>query len=178
MMRKHDRRGEPGSERESGGPGSPAASSRGVDALIAGVSAEALQALRGAHPADWFVRTLAEQYAFIKLGDLHRPWQFLRQMAGAPPVQLGVEGFRQDLVDDYNPARHYMAFVFIGFYLPGLSATAMLWLWEIASFVRYRGVWSWPDMVSGQIGIAHGRLVRRYGPTVLPGLIASDLAER
>ena len=178
MMRKHDRRGGLGTERESGGSGPPAASSRGVDALIAGVSANALQALRDARPADWFVRTLAEQYAYTKRGALHRPGGFLRQMAGAPPVQLGVEGFRQDLVDDYNPARHYMAFVFIGFYLPGFSATLMLWLWEIASFVRYRGEWSWPDMASGRIGIAHGRLVRRYGPVVLPGLIAGELAER
>lgn len=164
--------------RDGGGFGSPPASLRGVDALIAGVSAYARQSLRGARSADWFVRTLAEQYAFIKLGDLHRPWRFLRQMAGAPPVQLGADGFRRDLVDDYNPARHYMAFVFIGFYLPGFSAALMLWLWEIASFVRYGGEWSWPDMASGRIGIAHGRLVRRYGPAVLPGLIAGELAER
>ena len=104
--------------------------------------------------------------------------RFLRQMAGAPPLQFGVEGFRRDLVDDLNPARHYTAFVFTGYWLPRWAALLVLWLWEVAGFVRYRGEWSWPDVSSGQVGIRHGRLVARYGPTVLPGLMAADLEER
>src|SRR5688572_17263650 len=53
------------------------------------------------------VRRLAEDFAYIHLQDVWNPYKFLRQMEGAPPVRLGTEGFRRDLVDDHNPARHY-----------------------------------------------------------------------
>ena len=82
-----------------------------------------------------------------------------------------------EVVDDYNPARHYMAFVFVGYWLSTLPAEIVLWCWEIAGFIRYRGQWSPKDIVSGKIGIRHGRLVRRYGAPILPGLVAAELAE-
>ncbi len=149
----------------------------GLDAFIAGVSGYAAQAVRQGRGNVWFVRRIAEAYAFIRLEDIGRPARFLRQMAGVPPVQFGTSGFKTSLVDDPNPARHYTAFVFIGFFLSYSLAVLVLWMWEIAGFIRYRGEWSWPDIANGRIGIRHGELVRRYGPTVLPGLIARDLAE-
>jgi hypothetical protein len=123
------------------------------------------------------VLQLGEDFAYIRLADIWRPLRFLRQMAGAPPVQLGTEGFRRELVDDSNPARHYMAFFVAGYWLPRWAAVALLWAWELAGFVRYRGHWSWPDIASGEVGVAHGRLARRYGVTVLPALMACDLGD-
>ncbi len=172
------KRPEPAQSQQGGDSCSAFAPATGVDALIAGVSRRAAQACAATRSTSWFVRSIAADYANIQLDDWRRPIRFLRQMEGAPPLHLGTEGFRTEIVDDLNPARHYIAFVFIGFYLPGFTAEMMLWLWEVASFVRYRGVWSWPDIASGRIGIAHGRLVRRYGPTVLPGLIAHHMAAR
>lgn len=80
------------------------------------------------------------------------------------------------LVDDKNPARHYMAFVFLGFWLPTILAVMGLWLWEIAGLVRY-GYWATKDVRMGYVGIRHGRLLWRYGAVILPGLMAADLAE-
>lgn len=153
------------------------ASFLGVDSFIRGVSELARLAYHGDTSASQFVRTLGDCYAFIRLNDLPRPLQFLGQMAGAPPIRLGIEGFREDIVDDFNPARHYTALLFVGFHTPAWLATLVLYMWEIAGFIRYRGEWSWPDIRSGQLGIEHGRLVRRYGPVILPGLIAAQLAE-
>jgi hypothetical protein len=147
----------------------------GVDALIAAASRLAADSPGEGSAAA--VRQLGEQYAFIRLADLRRPLRFLRQMAGAPPVELGTAGFRHDLVDDLNPARHYIAFVVVGYWLPRWAAVGVLWLWEVASLIRYWGKWSWPDIASGYLGIRHGRLVRRYGAVILPSLIASELAE-
>lgn len=171
-------REEPGTEYYGSSSGSSPASLGGVDALIASVSAYAKQTCQSRAHTSWFVRTIAADYAYIHLEDVVRPGRFLRQMAGAPPVRFGVHGFRRDVVDDSNPARHYAAFVFLGYYLPGFAADLALYLWEMAGYIRYRGKWSKPDMRNGRIGIMHGRLVRRYGPTVLPSLIAGDLAER
>jgi hypothetical protein len=150
----------------------------GVDALIRCTSHLAWLAYAGHRDTAWFVREIGEQFAFIRLHDIWHPWRFLAQMAGAPPFQFGTAGFRPDLVDDFNPARHYTAFVFIGYYLPLWAAILFLILWEIAGFIRYRGVWSWPDIRNGHIGLRHGKLVRTYGPVVLPALIAAQLAER
>lgn len=150
----------------------------GIDSFIRGVSALAWQAYVAPDGTDEFVRNLADRYAYIRLEDVGSMPRFLRQMAGVPPVQLGTDGFRSSLVDDDNPARHYVALLFIGFYVPGFLATVFLLLWELAGFVRYRGQWSWPDIRSGNVGIRHGRLVRKYGPVVLPGLIAASLADR
>lgn len=124
-----------------------------------------------------FVLAFAEQMAYIRVQDAWNPWRFLRQMEGNPPALWGVRGFRHSLVDDRNPARHYTAFVFVGFWLPGWAAALALWLWEFAGFVRYGLRWSQADIRSGYVGLRHGRLVRRHGHTILPSLLARDLAE-
>ena len=108
--------------------------------------------------------------------DITRPVRFLRQMEGAPPLTLGTAGFRPDLVDDANPARHYTAFVFVGFWLPYLPAIVVLWFWEVLGFIRYKGQWSPADIRMGYVGIRHGTLLRRSVPAVLPRLIERDLA--
>ena len=150
----------------------------GVDAFIGDTCRLAAQADPNRAGTVRFVLNMGEDFAFIRLSDLWRPLRFLKQMASVPPVRFGTEGFRVEVVDDLNPARHYTAFVFVGFWLPTLLAICVLWLWEIAGFVRYKGHWSPGDIRSGNIGIRHGRLVHRYGPTVLPALIAAELAER
>jgi hypothetical protein len=150
----------------------------GIDAFVADVSRRV-----AVSSPDWqgtarFVQGIAEAYAFIRLQDMRSPLRFFKQMAGAPPVQFGNKGFRRSLVDDQNPARHYTAFAFVGFWLPVVLATLVLWTWEILSFFRYGGHWSAADMRMGQVGMQHGWLVRRHGPTILPSLIRRDLAER
>jgi len=124
-----------------------------------------------------FVLAFGEEMAYIRVQDAWNPWRFLRQMEGNPPTRWGTDGFKRGLVDDRNPARHYTAFVFVGFWLPLWMALLVLWLWEVAGFVRYGFRWSQADMRSGYAGLWHGRLVRRYGHTILPSLIARDLAE-
>ncbi|MEZ4636340.1 MAG: hypothetical protein R2856_15485 [Caldilineaceae bacterium] len=64
----------------------------------------------------------------------------------------------------------------MGYWLPAPLAVLMLWAWEIAGFVRY-AYWSQSDMRSGYVGLFHGRMVRRYGHTILPALMARDLTE-
>ena len=150
----------------------------GIDAFIRGVSELAWQAYVSGADSHSFVTHLADRYAYIRLRDIARPIRFLRHMAGVPPVQLGNEGFGADLVDDDNPARHYTALLFVGYYVPTWLATIVLYAWEFAGFIRYGGEWSWPDIRSGLLGIRHGALVRNYGPTVLPSLIAAQIAER
>ena len=147
----------------------------GVDGFIAAVSRLAAQAPPGIVGRRGFILEAGEAFAFIRLQDVGHPVRFLKQMAGKPPQQFGPEGFRADVVDDQNPARHYMAFVFLGFWLPKWLAVVGLWLWEVAGSVRY-GYWATKDMTMGYIGIRHGRAVRSAGPTVLPGLIAAELA--
>lgn len=149
----------------------------GFDAFLAAVEDLAARVYaRQVTPAQ-AIQRLGEDYAFIRLRDLAQPLRFLRQMAGHPPIRLGVIGFRHDLVDDQNPARHYTAFLVLGYWLPFWAAWLSVWLWEIAGFMRYGGKWSKADLESGMVGIRHGRLVRRYGMTVLPGLMAAELAE-
>jgi hypothetical protein len=123
-----------------------------------------------------FVARLGEECAYIRLSDIRHPLRFLRQMAGAPPRRFGVSGFNPALVDDANPVRHYVAFVVVGFWLPWLLGMATLYAWEIAGFVRYRGVWSPRDVASGKVGLRHGRRVRRDGHLALPELVRRDLA--
>ncbi len=147
----------------------------GVDGFIAAVSRMAAQVPPGSAGQRSFILEASDAFAFIRLQDMGHPLRFLKQMAGKPPQQFGPEGFRADVVDDQNPARHYMAFVFLGFWLPKWLAVMGLWLWEVAGSVRY-GYWASKDMQMGYIGIRHGRAVRNSGPTVLPGLIAAELA--
>lgn len=152
-------------------------SGRGLSGFVASVSR-----LAGGYPVSGagsrrFMLAFGDHYAYIRLADLRSPVRFLRQLSGAPPHQFGVDGFRAALVDDSNPARHYAAFVYVGFWLPGWLALLVLWAWEVAGFVRY-GEWSQPDIRSGYVGLYHGRLVRRHGHTILPSLIARDLGQR
>jgi len=147
----------------------------GVDGFISEVSRLAAQAQPGSAGRRRFMLEAAEAFAFIRLQDVGHPLRFLKQMAGKPPMQFGPSGFRPDVVDDQNPARHYMAFVFLGFWLPKWLAVVGLWLWEMAGTVRY-GYWAGKDMAMGYIGIRHGRVVRAAGPTILPSLIAAELA--
>ena len=149
----------------------------GVDAFIADTSRLAAQVEPNRAGTVRFVLRMGEDFAFIRMDDVSHPLRFFKQMASVPPVRFGTDGFGDEVVDDLNPARHYTAFVFVGFWLPALLAICVLWLWELAGFVRYKGHWSPGDIRSGNIGIRHGRLVHRYGPTILPGLIAADIAE-
>jgi hypothetical protein len=123
------------------------------------------------------VRRLAEDFAFIRLQDVWHLYKFLRQMEGEPPIRLGTKGFRRDLVDDHNPARHYMAFVAMGYWLPVFLAKIVLYLWEIAGYIRYGFKWSPADMRSGRTGVRHGNTVRHHGIAVLPELMEAELAE-
>lgn len=148
-------------------------SARGLSGLV--VATRRYIAEEGGDSAS-VVRRLAEDFAYIHLHDVRNPYKFLRQMEGAPPIRLGTEGFRKDIVDDQNPARHYMAFVALGYWLPQLVALAMLYLWEIAGFVRYGFKWSHEDLTCGLLGVRHGHAVRRTGVEVLPMLMARDLA--
>lgn len=150
----------------------------GLDAFIAYLSAQAQVAPSGFAGAARFMLRVSEDCAYICLRDVWRPWRFLAQMAGNPPLRFATTGFDPHLVDDYNPARHYIAFVFIGFWLPRLLALAVLYAWEVAGFVRYGFQWSQKDMRSGLIGLRHGAWVRKYGPAVLPGLVAGEMAHR
>ncbi len=157
-------------------PGS-SSNSTGLRRFVLEVARQAAGAPAGRQGKIRFIRGMGERYAYIRPGDMGHPLRFLRQMAGAPPIQLGVDGFRPDILDDYNPARHYTAFVWTGFWLPVPLAIAVLYLWEAASFVRYRGAWSQKDILSGYIGVRHGTAVRRQDCTVLPRLIATELAD-
>lgn len=150
----------------------------GADDFIAYVSEQAQRAPADWAGAAWFILRISEDCANVQLQDVWRPRRFLGQMAGLPPLRFGTEGFDPELVDDLNPARHYIAFVFVGFWLPQLLAVLLLWLWEVAGFIRYKGEWSQRDIVCGQIGLRHGRLVNRYGAVVLPSLIAADLTAK
>jgi hypothetical protein len=152
----------------------------GVDAFIADLSRHVAAASPGWAGTVRFMLQIGEAYAFIRLQDLYNPLRFLKQLEGAPPVQFGTEGFHHSLVEpgDANPARHYLAFLFIAFWLPTWLTVPILYAWEILGYLRYRFHWSQEDMRSGWIGIRHGRLVRQYGPTILPALVARDLAER
>ncbi|MCB0082441.1 MAG: hypothetical protein KDE47_15985 [Caldilineaceae bacterium] len=150
--------------------------SKGLAGFIAHVAKHVTQAPAGARGKIAFVLRIGQDYANIQLGDIGRPLRFLKQMAGSPPVQFGRSGFKPELVDDYAPARHYTAFVFVGFWLPYLPAIAVLWFWEVLGFIRYKGEWSAADIRMGYVGIRHGTLLRRSVPAVLPRLIARDLA--
>lgn len=123
-----------------------------------------------------FVLTLSDYCAYIRLQDVRYPYRFLRQMEGNPRMRFATGGFKNGLVDDENPARHYTAFLFVGFWLPNGVGLVALWLWELAGSVRY-GAWSQADIRMGYVGLYHGRLVRRYGHTILPSLMARDLVE-
>lgn len=149
----------------------------GAAAFIADIKTRTARSITAGQSTTQFILEIGDAYAFIRLQDWRTPMRFLKQMAGAPPIQFGTQGFKRSIVDDKNPARHYIAFVFVGYWLPMLLAHIVLWAWEILGFVRYRGKWSQPDMRCGRLGIQHGRLVRQQGPDVLVELIERDIAE-
>lgn len=152
--------------------------SGGFDAFLADVRQRVAAAAPGDEGTKRFVLAISDQYAAVRPQDiLVHPLRFLKQAAGNPPVQFGTQGFRKSLVDDDNPARHYTAFVFIGFWLPTALAILVLWAWEILGFLRYGFKWSQPDIRSGYVGIRHGRAVRQSGLHVLPDLIVQDLRD-
>jgi hypothetical protein len=150
-------------------------SQTGLDRFIETLERHARRAPAGWHGSARFLMSLAEECAYICLGDLHHPRRFLRQMAGAPPVRFGISGFNPALVDDQNPVRHYMAFVVAGFWLPALAAVGLLYTWEVLGYFRYGRTWSANDVACGWIGLHHGRSLRRYGPWVMPALVRRDL---
>ncbi len=151
---------------------------RGFDAFADHIAARAAQAPPGWSGAAWFILAVSEECANLRLQDLWQPWRLLAQAAAAPPLCFGPHGFSPRLVDDLLPARHYVAFLFVGFWLPRPLAWASLYAWEIAGFLRYGLRWSAPDLHLGLIGLRHGALVAAYGPTILPALLAADLAAR
>jgi hypothetical protein len=151
------------------------AATTGLDAFLAYLSTQAQAAPPGFAGAAWYILRIGEDCAHIRLQDMWRLRRFLRQMAGSPPLHFGTEGFSPALVDDYHPARHYVAFVFVGFWLPQWLALATLYAWEAAGFLRYGFRWSQHDVHCGLVGLRHGALVRAYGPVVLPGLAAAEL---
>ncbi len=148
---------------------------RGLDGFVEFIEQNAAAAAPGRAGRRAFVSRLGEACAFIRMKDVRHPFRFLRQMAGQPPLRFGVSGFHPDMVDDKNPARHYMAFVVVGYWLPWLLALLVLYAWEVAGFVRYGGVWSRNDVRSGKAGLRHGRCVQREGPNVLGDLVRRDL---
>lgn len=152
-------------------------SQHGLEAFLAYLSAQAQAAPPGFAGSAWFMLRIGEDCAHIRLQDLWQPLRFLRQMAGHPPLRFGTAGFARALVDDLNPARHYVAFVFIGFWLPRVLALAVLYGWEVAGYLRYGFRWSPCDVLCGRVGLRHGAWVRAYGPAVLPGLVAGELCE-
>lgn len=149
---------------------------QGFDAFLNDVNQCVEKANKQRHTTRDFVLHIAERYAHIRPQDLKSPKRFYQQISSSPPVCFGTQGFRQSIVDDQEPARHYTAFVFVGYWLPTLLAVPFLWAWEVLGFVRY-GHWSQPDVRSGLIGIRHGRAIRREGASVLPVLICRDLGE-
>lgn len=149
----------------------------GIDSFIVGTSRLASGFPQTQAGTRSFVLAFGEQTAHIRLTDIRNPLRFLKQLVGAPPVAWGPDGFRWSLLDDNNPARHYAAFVFVGYWLPWLLGALILWLWELVGFLRYGFYWSMPDVRSSFIGLWHGRMVRHYGHTILPSLLARDICE-
>lgn len=148
----------------------------GIDAFIQHVQDHAAATPKGWWAQGRFTITLAYDYCYICFADVWNPWRFFKQMSGKPPVRFGTDGFAEALVDDNDPARHYTAFIFVGYWCFTPLAVLILWAWEILGFLRYGFSWSQADIRMGYVGIRHGRQVRRHGPRILPELIAQDLA--
>lgn len=148
---------------------------QGCTAFLADVRTRVKEATANEMETKNFVLQSARRYSNIDVNDaIRRPKQFLVQISGSPPVCFGTPGFVEKIVDDQEPARHYTAFVFVGYWLPKILAIPVLWAWEFLGMIRY-GHWSQPDVRSGYIGIDHGRAIRKQGFTLWPELIERDL---
>ena len=147
----------------------------GIDAFIRAVEEQATITSEQRTGKNAFILKIADDFAFIRLSDLRSPLKFLKQVAGDPPIQFGTQGFRRDIVDDKNPARHYMAFVFVGYWLPFILGWLVLWGWEILGYLRYGFRWSPNDIRCGMVGLRHGRIVQKEGAQVLADCIRRDL---
>ena len=134
----------------------------------------AAQAAHEGRRTRWFMLELARQCGNVDLSRLGHPIRFWRSLRELPPKRFGNIGFRAELVDDFHPARHYVAFLMIGFFLPYPLALAFGWLWERAEGIVL-GEFSPRDVALGRLAIAHGRTVRQAGPAALPALIRKEL---
>lgn len=147
----------------------------GIEAFIRAVDERATIATQQGLGEKAFIRKIGDDFAFIRLADLRTPLKFLKQLAGDPPIRFGTQGFRREIVDDKNPARHYIAFVFVGYWLPFALGWLVLWSWEILGFFRYGFHWSPNDIRCGMVGLRHGRAVRQEGAQALTDYIRRDL---
>ena len=124
----------------------------------------------------WIMGTLARECANVDLRRLRRPLRFWHSLRELPPVRFGRDGFRRALVDDYHPARHYCAFLALGFFLPAWLAVPFARLWEWAEGVVF-GEYSPRDVALSELAIRHASALRRAGIDELPALIRRDLCQ-
>ncbi len=157
------------------GPRNSKKTGSGVDAFIRAVEQRAVKNHAQQQSTTHFILQISDDFAFIRLRDLRHPLRFFKQLSGTPPIQFGTGGFRKEIIDDANPARHYTAFVFVGYWLPMALGWLVLIAWEVLGYFRYGLRWSPNDVRCGVIGLKHGRAVRREGATVLAALIESEL---
>ncbi|MSP13068.1 MAG: hypothetical protein EXR62_08925 [Chloroflexi bacterium] len=151
---------------------------KGATGFVARVQYYAGLSSQHTRSSHWFIDTLACQFAGLDLADWWRPWRWFRAMGSAkPPEDMGPAGFRVDLVDDNRPARHYVAFLMIGYYLTYPLGWLVMYGWEILGWVRY-GSFSRTDILLAKVGLQHGVMIRRDGPEILADLIVRDLLER
>lgn len=146
----------------------------GANAFTQAINQQAIASLPGWKGTIQFILRISDAYAGIRFKDISEPKRFLKQMIGNPPVAFGTYGFKRELIDDPQPMRHYIAFVFVGFWLPYPLAGLFLYIWEALGVVRH-GFWGKADIKLGWIGIQHGGQIRRHGPSVLTKLIKQDL---
>lgn len=126
-------------------------------------------------PPRWVVLTVARDCANVDVGRLPwRPLAFWRGLRTRPPVTFGPAGFRPTLVDDSEPARHYAAFLGVGYFLPAPLDLLFARLWERAEGIVFRQ-YSAIDLALAELAVRHGRRARREGPAILPALIRADL---
>lgn len=151
---------------------------RGAAGLIERVEVYARLSSQHSKSSDWFIDTLSRQFAGLDPADWWRPWRWLHAMGSArPPEDVGAAGFRPEFVDDDRPARHYIAFVMIGYYLPYFLGWIIMYGWEILGRIRY-GTFSNKDVLLAKVGLKHGDMVRRRGPEIVADLIEQDLLIR
>lgn len=108
-----------------------------------------------------FIRILGEQIAGFPGGNSEVAPQ------GVTP-QFGSSGFRSELVDDRNPARHYVAYLAVGFQKGGLPGAAIAVGRELPGVCG--GGCSVEDIRLGVIGASHGASLRPNGQAINYGV--------